>query len=301
MNTPRDFVGYGRQAPDPNWPGNARIAVQFVLNYEEGGEANVLDGDSHSETFLSEIVGAQPFPARHMSMESLYEYGSRAGAWRVLRLFEKYDLPLTIFGVALALARNPEITAAFVEAGHEIAAHGYRWLSYQDIDEETEREHIAKAVQVITELTGKAPEGWYTGRDGPQTRKLVVEHGGFIYDSDSYADDLPYWVEVSGKNHLVVPYALDTNDMRFLTPQGFNTGEDFLRYCTDAFDSLYREGEQSPKMLSVGLHGRIIGRPGRIIALERLLEHILAYEQVWICRRSDISSHWREFHPYESR
>lgn len=298
MSGARDFVGYGRRPPYAAWPGDARIAVQFVLNYEEGGERNVLDGDPSSETFLSEVIGAAPFEDRHMSVESLYEYGSRAGAWRVLRLFEHHELPLTVFGVAVALERNPEIAAAFVEAGHEIAGHGYRWLSYQESDEETERQHLAEAVRHLAALTGAPPRGWYTGRDSPRTRRLVVEHGGFAYDSDSYADDLPYWTTVSGSPHLVVPYALDTNDMRFLTPQGFNSGDQFLRYCADAFDALYREGEQTPKLLSIGLHGRIIGRPGRIMSLERLVDHIGAHERVWICRRDDVAAHWAATHPF---
>lgn len=297
MEARRDFIGYGRNPPLPNWPNDARVAVSFVLNYEEGAESNVLDGDAQSETFLSEIIGAAPFPDRHMSMESLYEYGSRAGAWRVLRLFEQYQLPLTVFGVALALARNPEITAAFVAAKHEIVSHGYRWISYQGADEKLEASHIAQAVDVITELTGAAPKGWYTGRDSPRTRALLVRQGGFLYDNDSYADDLPYWVDVDDKQHLVIPYTLDTNDMRFMTPQGFNTGDHFSRYCTDAFDALYKEGKESPKMLTIGLHGRIIGRPARIGGLERLIDHILGHESVWIAQRVEIANHWRALHP----
>jgi putative urate catabolism protein len=292
----RDFVGYGASPPDPKWPGGARIAVQFVLNYEEGGERSVADGDASSETFLSDVIGAEAFADRHMSVESLYEYGARAGVWRVLRLFERFGLPLTIFAVARALERNPEVTAAFVDAGHEIAGHGLRWLSYQQVDEATEREHLAQAVELITSLTGSAPRGWYTGRDSPRTRRLVVEHGGFVYDSDSYADDLPYWTEVADQHHLVVPYTLDVNDMRFLTPQGFNSGEQFFRYGADAFDALYREGATSPKLLSIGLHGRIIGRPGRIVGLERLIEHIVDHDDVWICRRIEVAEHWRTTH-----
>ncbi|MFI6045959.1 allantoinase PuuE [Nocardia sp. NPDC051321] len=294
----REFIGYGQHPPDPRWPGGARIAVQFVLNYEEGGESNVLDGDPASETFLSEMTPAQAFPNRHMSMESLYEYGSRAGLWRVLRAFERRDLPLTIFAVARAMQRNPEAVAAFRELGHEIASHGLRWKSYQLTDRDTERADLAEAVRLLTELTGAAPLGWYTGRDSPNTRELVVEHGGFVYDSDSYADDLPYWVTVRGNDHLVVPYTLDTNDMRFASPAGFPTGEQFFAHLRDAFDVLYREGaEGSPKMLSIGLHCRIVGRPARIAALERFLDHVQSHDQVWITRRIDIAEHWRKVHP----
>lgn len=298
MSYPRDLVGYGPTPPDPAWPGGARIAVQFVLNYEEGAENNVLDGDPASETFLSEIVGAQAFSDRHMSMETLYEYGSRAGVWRVLRAFARRDLPLTVFGVARALQRNPAVVAACRAAGHEIACHGLRWISYQQVDEATERAHLAEAVRIMRELTGEAPLGWYTGRDSPRTRALVVEHGGFLYDADSYADDLPYWVTVSGRAHLVVPYTLDTNDMRFATPQGFNSGEQFFTYLRDAFDVLYREGcEGAPKMLSVGLHCRIVGRPARMAALERFLDHVAAHEGVWVARRVDIARHWAAAYP----
>ncbi|CAM3856878.1 allantoinase PuuE [Smaragdicoccus niigatensis] len=298
MTYPRDMVGYGPHPPDPKWPGDARIAVQFVLNYEEGGENCVLDGDSAAETFLSEIVPAQPFPNRHMSMESIYEYGSRAGVWRVLRTFERRGLPITIFGVARALQRNPEAVSAFLELGHEIACHGLRWTSYQYIEKAVEREHMREAVQILRELTGETPLGWYTGRDSPHTRELVVEHGGFAYDSDSYADDLPYWVDVEGKDHLVVPYTLDTNDMRFSSPAGFPSGEQFFTHLRDAFDTLYREGlGGSPKMLSVGLHCRLVGRPARIAALERFLDHVQAHDRVWITRRIDIAEHWRKTHP----
>lgn len=299
---PRDMVGYGAHPPDPRWPGGARIAVQFVLNYEEGSENNVLDGDTSSETFLSEMIGAQAFPNRHMSMESLYEYGSRAGVWRVLRVFERRGLPLTVFAVARAMQRNPDAVAAFVEQGHEIASHGLRWIGYQLIDEHVEREHMAEAMEILTELTGSAPLGWYTGRDSPNTRSLVVEHGGFLYDSDSYADDLPYWARVNRGSdtvdHLVVPYTLDTNDMRFSSPGGFSTGEEFFAHLRDAFDVLYAEGEAgSPKMLSVGLHCRLVGRPARIRALERFLDHIQSHEKVWIARRVDIARHWIAEHP----
>jgi allantoinase len=304
------MVGYGRQPPHPQWPNGARVAVQFVLNYEEGAESCVLDGDPASETFLSEIVNAQAFPMRHMSLESLYEYGSRAGVWRVLRAFERRKLPLTIFAVATAIRRNPEVAAAFKELGHEIACHGLRWISYQLIDEATERADMAKAIGLLRDTFGAAPLGWYTGRDSPNTRRLVVEHGGLLYDSDSYADDLPYWTEVAvgGEDeqrcvpHLVVPYTLDTNDMRFATAQGFNSGTQFFDYLKAAFDSLYREGDpnglNAPKMLSIGLHCRIVGRPGRIDALERFLDHVLQRQHVWICRRVEIARHWIETHPY---
>ena len=294
----RDMVGYGPNPPDPRWPDGARIALQFVLNYEEGAENNVLHGDSGSETFLSEIIGAQSFPNRHLSMESLYEYGSRAGLWRVLRVFERRGLPLTIFGVALALARNPEAVAAFTERGDEIACHGLRWISYQLVDPETERAHMAEAVSLLTEMTGSPPLGWYTGRDSPQTRELVVEHGGFVYDADSYADDLPYWTSVEGHDHLVVPYTLDTNDMRFAIAGGFPSGEEFFTHLRDAFDVLYAEGVAgSPKMLSVGLHCRLVGRPARTAALERFLDHVQSHDGVWITRRVDIAKHWVEQFP----
>jgi allantoinase len=295
---PRDMVGYGPNPPHPRWPGRANIAVQFVLNYEEGAENNVLHGDQASETFLSEIVGAQPFPNRHMSMESLYEYGSRAGLWRVLRVFDRRGLPLTIFGVAMALARNRQAVAAFLERGDEIACHGLRWMSYQLVEPEVERGHIAEAVRLMTELTGEAPLGWYTGRDSPQTRRLVVEHGGFAYDSDSYADDLPYWTAVDGTDHLVVPYTLDTNDMRFAIAGGFGSGDEFSTHLRDAFDVLYAEGEAgSPKMLSIGLHARLVGRPARVAALERFLDHLQAHDKVWVARRIDIARHWIEHFP----
>jgi putative urate catabolism protein len=307
---PRDLKGYGRHPPHPRWPGDARMALQFVLNYEEGAENCVLDGDPASEVFLSEIINAQAFPMRHMSMESLYEYGSRAGLWRVLRAFERHHLPITIFAVAAAVHRNPEAAAAFKELGHEIACHGLRWISYQQIDPDTERAHMAEAVAILRTAFGTAPLGWYTGRDSPQTRRLLVEHGGFVYDSDSYADDLPYWTQVAiGEGasrrvapHLVVPYALDTNDMRFAIAQGFNSGTQFFDYLVAAFDTLYREGDPNgldrPKMLSIGLHCRLVGRPGRIAALERFLEHVLQHRHVWICRRIDIARHWIDTHPY---
>ena len=292
MTAARDLAGYAGAPPHPHWPGEARVAVSFVLNVEEGAERSVLSGDPTSETFLSEIIGAEAFPDRHMSMESLYEYGSRAGFWRVMDAFAEADQPLTTFAVAQALALNPAMTAAILDAGHEVVSHGLRWISYQGVDIDTERAHVAEAVRILTELCGAAPDGWYTGRDSPNTRQLVVEHGGFLYDSDSYADDLPYWTDVGGTDHLVVPYALDTNDMRFCTPQGFHTGEQFFTYCRDAFDALYREGATAPKMLSIGLHGRIIGRPARIDGLRRLLAHIAAHDDVWVCQRRDIARHW---------
>ncbi|MGV9664864.1 allantoinase PuuE [Nocardia niigatensis] len=298
LNYPRDMVGYGPNPPHPQWPGNANIAVNFVLNYEEGGENNVLDGDEASETFLSDIVPAAAFPNRHMSMETIYEYGSRAGLWRVLRLFEARGIPLTVFGVARALERNPEAVAAFKRNGYDICSHGLRWISYQMMDTETERAHMEEAVRIITKLFGEAPKGWYTGRDSPQTRELVVEHGGFVYDSDSYADDLPYWVKVGDKKHLVLPYTLESNDMRFSSPAGFANGEEFFTYLKDAFDMLYAEGEAgAPKMLSVGLHCRIIGKPARAKALERFLDHVRSHEKVWLARRIDIAEHWRTVHP----
>ncbi|RZA32329.1 MAG: allantoinase PuuE [Lysobacteraceae bacterium] len=305
---PRDLIGYGPTPPHPQWPGEARVALQFVLNYEEGGENSVLHGDPASETFLSEIIGAQAFPARHMSMESLYEYGSRAGLWRVLRLFEERGLPLTVFGVAMALKRNPEAVSAFRELGHEIACHGLRWISYQNMDEATERAHMAEAVDIMRALTGEAPLGWYTGRDSPNTRRLVVEHGGFAYDADHYGDDLPFWQQVAltdGKlvPHLVVPYTLDTNDMRFAAMQGFNSGTQFFDYLKDAFDVLYAEGDPDgldrPKMLSVGLHCRLVGRPARAAALARFLDYVQGHDGVWITRRIDIANHWKSVHPFQ--
>lgn len=297
MTYPRDMVGYGRTPPDPKWPGGAAIAVQFVLNYEEGAENSVLDGDVGSETFLSEITPAEPFPDRHMSMESLYEYGSRAGLWRLLRIFERRGIPLTIFAVSRAVQRNPEALAAFTELGHEIACHGLRWRSYQLIDRDTERADMAEAVRILQELTGSAPLGWYTGRDSPNTRELVVEHGGFRYDSDSYADDLPYWVRVGDTDHLVVPYTLDTNDMRFASAAGFANGDEFFAHLRDAFDVLYREGrEGNPKMLSVGLHCRLAGRPARSAALERFCDHVQSHDGVWLARRIEIAEHWHAHH-----
>ena len=303
VSYPRDLVGYGRHPPHAQWPGAARVAVQFVLNYEEGAEMSVLHGDAASEQFLSEISGAAAFPARHMSMESIYEYGSRAGVWRILREFERRRLPLTVLGVAMALERNPEVTAAFVEQGHEIACHGWRWIPYQNVEEATEREHMRIAVESLRRSTGGAPVGWYTGRDSPNTRRLVVEHGGFLYDSDYYGDDLPFWTVVTttdgrSQPHLIVPYTLDTNDMRFASASGFANGTEFFEYLRDAFDVLYAEGADRPRMLSIGMHCRLLGRPGRFASLQRFLDHIDGHEKVWVCRRADIARHWVARHPY---
>ncbi len=303
---PRDLIGYGRHVPHANWPNKAKIAVQFVLNYEEGGENCVLHGDVASEQFLSEIVGAAAYNERHMSMESIYEYGSRAGVWRILREFERRNLPLTIFGVGMALERHPELTQAFVELGHEIACHGYRWIHYQSMPPQIEKEHMEHCIEIITKLTGRAPEGWYTGRDSPNTRRLVAENGSFIYDSDYYGDDLPFWQTVtltdgSHKPQLIVPYTLDSNDMRFATPQGFNTGDHFFSYLKDAFDVLYAEGEESPKMLSIGMHCRLLGRPGRMRSLQRFLDYIEQFDRVWVAKRIDIAKHWIQHHPYQTK
>lgn len=298
---PRDMKGYGANPPHAKWPQGARIAVQFVMNYEEGGENSVLHGDDGAETFLSEIIGAQPVADRHMSMESIYEYGSRAGVWRLLRLFEKYDIPITVFAVAMALARNPDVAKALIAAGHEICSHGLRWVNYQNVNIDTERAHMAEAIRILTEITGERPLGWYTGRTSPNTGALVAEDGGFLYDADDYSDDLPFWREVTGKPQLIVPYTLDSNDMRFASPQGFNAGDQFYTYLKDAFDALYTEGAESPKMLSVGLHCRIIGRPGRIRALERFIEYAKSHDQVWFARRIDIARHWHQHHPFEGQ
>ena len=294
---PRDMVGYGANPPQAKWPQSARLAVQFVINYEEGGENNILHGDKASEAFLSEIVGAQPWLGqRHMSMESIYEYGSRVGVWRLFNLFSRMDIPVTVFAVAMALARNPAVADAAMAAGHEICSHGYRWIDYSDISEGMEREHLSKAIEIITRLTGVRPLGWYTGRTSVNTRRLVVEEGGFLYDADDYNDDLPFWTEVDGKQHLVVPYTLDANDMRFATPQGFNSGDQFFTYLRDSFDVLYEESSTTPRMMSVGLHCRLAGRPGRIRSLENFINHARAHSGVWFCRRIDIARHWhRQF------
>ncbi|WP_299686359.1 allantoinase PuuE [uncultured Vibrio sp.] len=297
----RNLIGYGANPPNPQWPGNARVAVSFVLNYEEGGERCVLHGDEESEAFLSEIPSAQPIKGeRHISMESIYEYGSRAGVWRVLRLFDEYDIPLTVFAVAMAIERHPDVAKAMVEAGHEICSHGYRWIDYQYMDELQERDHMTKAIEIIQQVTGQRPQGWYTGRTGPNTRRLVAEEGGFLYDSDAYDDDLPYWHTETGHPQLVIPYTLDVNDMRFSTAQGFNSGEQFFQYLKDTFDTLYMEGETAPKMMSVGLHCRLIGRPGRIAALRRFLDYVKQHDSVWLCRRIDIANHWHQHHPYQA-
>jgi putative urate catabolism protein len=305
---PRDLVGYGRNPPHPQWPGQARVALQFVLNYEEGGENAVLHGDGGSEQFLSEMFNPPSFTERHMSMEGIYEYGSRVGVWRILREFEKRGLPLTVFGVGMALQRHPELTAAFVELGHEIACHGWRWISYQNLDEATEREHMRLGLDAIEKLTGKRPLGWYTGRDSPQTRRLVADDGGLLYDSDYYGDDLPFWMKVKRTDgavvpRLVLPYTLDTNDMRFALPQGFAQAEDFYIYLRDSFDALYAEGDpngqNAPKMMSIGMHCRLLGRPGRLVALQRFLDHVAKHDKVWVCRRVDIARHWQATHPYK--
>lgn len=294
---PRDLVGYGNQPPHPKWPNDARIALSFVLNYEEGGERCILHGDSESEAFLSEMPSAVAFPGqRHMSMESIYEYGSRAGVWRLLRLFQQKDIPLTIFAVATAMERHPDVAKAFVEAGHEICSHALKWISYQETDIETERKDLYKAIEILERVTGSRPLGWYTGRDSPNTRQIVMEEGGFLYDSDSYADDLPYWVDGPKGKHLVIPYTLDTNDMRFAQVQGFNNGEQFFQYLKDSFDTLYEEGAEAPKMLSIGMHCRLLGRPGRIAGLKRFLEYVQQHDKVWFARRIDIAKHWHANH-----
>ena len=304
---PRDMVGYGRDVPHARWPGQARIAVQFVLNYEEGGENNVLHGDPTSETFLSEMVTAQAYENRHMTMESMYEYGSRVGVWRILREFEKRKLPLTVFGVAMALERYPELTRAFMDLGHEIASHGFKWIHYQNLPEATERRHIAIATHIIKDMTGgQWPLGWYTGRDSPNTHRLVADQGGMEYDSDYYGEDLPFYMPVTKTDgsvvqQLIVPYSLDTNDMRFVQAQGFNTGEHFLQYLKDSFDVLYAEGDPQgldrPKMMSIGMHCRLLGKPGRFGALQKFLDYIQSHDKVWICRRIDIAQHWKQVHP----
>nr|WP_297351766.1 allantoinase PuuE [uncultured Caldimonas sp.] len=302
---PRDLIGYGEHPPHAQWPGQARIAVQFVLNYEEGAENSVLHGDAGSEQFLSEMFNPAAYPARHLSMESIYEYGSRAGVWRILREFEQRALPLTVFGVSMALERHPEVTRAFVELGHEIACHGWRWIHYQSTDEDTERAHLRRGVEIIERLTGELPLGWYTGRDSPNTRRLVVEHGGFDYDSDYYGDDLPFWLQVKCADgtlapHLVVPYTLDANDMRFSLPQGYSHGDDFYTYLRDTFDVLYAEGSEAPKMMSIGMHCRLLGRPGRFKALQKFLDHVESHDRVWVARRIDIARHWKQVHPFDA-
>ncbi len=301
---PRDLRGYGRDAPEARWPGGARIALQFVLNYEEGGENNVLHGDPGSEQFLSEMFNPPAYPMRHLSMESIYEYGSRVGVWRILREFERRRLPLTVFAVSMAMQRHLELTEALLELGHEIACHGWRWISYQQVNEVVEREHVRIGTEILQRITGGVwPKGWYTGRDSPATRRLVVDHGGFEYDSDYYGDDLPFWLTVrksdgSAAPQLVVPYTMDCNDMRFGLPQGFSTGEDFFDYLRDSFDVLYAEGAERPKMMSIGMHCRLLGRPGRLRALQRFLDHVEAHDRVWVARRIEIARHWTQTHPY---
>lgn len=295
---PRDMTGYGPDVPHAKWPGGARVAVQFVLNYEEGGENCVLHGDAASETFLSEMVGALPFVgARHMSMESLYEYGSRAGVWRVLRLFRERQLPITIFGIAMAMERNPLVVETVMKDGHEICSHGYRWINYHGMPIAEEREHMERAIEIQKRLTGQRPLGWYTGRTSENTRALVAAEGGFLYDADDYSDDLPFWSRVVDKPHLVVPYTLDTNDMKFAAIQGFNSGDQYFTYMKDAFDTLYEEGAERPRMMSVGMHCRLIGKPARFQALKRFVDYVLSHDKVWVARRIDIARHWRTHHP----
>jgi allantoinase len=301
---PRDLAGYGRNPPQAQWPGQARVAVQFVLNFEEGGENSVLHGDPGSEQFLSEMFNPASYPERHLSMEGIYEYGSRAGVWRILREFEKRGLPLTVFGVSMALQRCPEVTQAFVELGHEIACHGWKWIHYQNVPEDVEREHMRTAMEIITRLTGERALGWYTGRDSPNTRRLVADYGGFEYDSDYYGDDLPFWMKVRRTDgttapQLIVPYTLDCNDMRFALPQGFSHADPFFEYLRDSFDTLYAEGDEAPKMMSIGMHCRLLGRPGRITALQRFLDHVAQRDRVWVCRRIDVARHWKSVHPYQ--
>ncbi len=302
---PRDLRGHGSWPPDAHWPGRARVAVQFVLNFEEGGENSVLHGDAGSEQFLSEMASPPAYAARHLSMEGLYEYGSRVGVWRILREFEQRGLPLTVFGVGMALQRCPEVAAAFVELGHEVACHGWRWINYQQVDEATEREHMRLGLAAVQQMTGGPALGWYTGRDSPNTRRLVADHGGLEYDSDYYGDDLPFWLQVRRTDgalapHLVVPYTLDCNDMRFALPQGYSHGDPFFQYLRDAFDVHYAEGEERPSMMSIGMHCRILGRPGRMRALQRFLDHIEAHDQVWVTRRIDIARHWKQTHPFDA-
>ena len=288
----RDLIGYGSNLPKVDWPNKARIAVQIVLNYEEGAENCVLNGDKNSEVFLSEIIGAQPIKGRHMNMESLYEYGSRVGFWRLHNLFQEKEIPITIFGVGMALEKNPEICKAIIEADYEVASHGWRWIDYQNIKKSEEKKHMQLAIKAHTKIFGKRPDGWYTGRCSPNTRDLVMEDGGFLYDSDSYSDDLPFWESRNKKKQLIIPYTLDNNDMRFATNQGFNTGDHFYSYLKDSFDALYEEGRTNPKMMSVGLHCRIIGKPGRIQSLKKFLDYIQKHEDIWVCKRVDIAKHW---------
>jgi allantoinase len=288
----RNMIGYGAKGKSVSWPNNARLALQIVLNYEEGGENCVLNGDKYSETFLSEIIGAKAIKGRHISMESIYEYGSRAGFWRLHKLFKDKNIPVTIFGVGLALEQNSEVCEAIKNGNYEVAAHGYRWIDYQDVKKSIEKKHMQQAIKTIKKIFGSRPLGWYTGRCSPNTRDLVFDEGGFLYDSDSYSDDLPYWEKRGSKRQLIIPYTLDNNDMRFATNQGFNTGDHFYNYLKDSFDALYEEGKISPKMMSVGLHCRLIGRPGRIQSLKKFLDYVLKFNDIWICKRIDIAKHW---------
>ncbi len=306
---PRDLAGYGRNPPHARWPGQARVAVQFVLNYEEGGENSVLHGDPASEQFLSEMFNPAAYPERHMSMEGIYEYGARAGVWRLLREFEKRGLPLTVFGVATALQRAPDVARAFVELGHEIACHGLKWIHYQGVPEDVERAHMQQALGIFDDLFGSGTDhglGWYTGRDSPHTHRLVADQGTLEYDSDYYGDDLPFWMQVqktdgSTAKQLIVPYTLDCNDMRFALPQGFSHADPFFQYLKDTFDVLYAEGDpdgdNAPKMMSIGMHCRLLGRPGRITALQRFLDHVQRHDKVWVRRRIDLARHWARTHP----
>ena len=288
----RDMIGYGSKGLKIVWPNNARIAVQIVLTYEEGAENCILNGDKNSEIFLSEIIGAKPIKGRHINMESLYEYGSRAGFWRLHKLFQEKKIPITVFGVGMALEKNPEICKAIKDADYEVASPGWRWIDYQNIKKSEEKKHMNLAIQTHKRIFGERPNGWYTGRCSPNTRDLVMEDGGFLYDSDSYSDDLPYWETRGKKKQLIIPYTLDNNDMRFATNQGFNTGDHFFTYLKDSFDALYEEGKTSPKMMSIGLHCRIIGKPGRIQSLKKFLDYVLKHEDVWLCKRIDVAKHW---------
>ena len=290
----RNLVGYGEKGKKISWPNNAKLALQIVLNYEEGGENSVTNGDKYSETFLSEIIGAKAIKGRHISMESIYEYGSRSGFWRLDKLFKEKKIPVTIFGVGLALKQNTEVCNAIKNGDYEIAAHGYRWIDYQNVKKSVEKKHMQQAIKTIKDIFGSRPLGWYTGRCSPNTRDLVFDDGGFLYDSDSYSDDLPYWEYRGKKKQLIIPYTLDNNDMRFATNQGFNTGDHFYNYLKDSFDALYEEGKTTPKMMSVGLHCRLIGRPGRIQSLKKFLDYVLKFEDIWICKRIDIAKHWIE-------
>ena len=288
----RNMIGYGANGKKISWPNNAKLALQIVLNYEEGAENCVLDGDKYSETFLSEIIGAKPVKGRHITMESIYEDGSRAGFWRLDKLFKQKKVPVTVFGVGLALKKNPEVCEAIKNGDYEVAAHGYRWIDYQNVKKAVEKKHMLDAIKVIKDIFGSRPVGWYTGRCSPNTRDLVFEEGGFLYDSDSYSDDLPYWEQRGEKKQLIIPYTLDNNDMRFATNQGFNTGDHFFNYLKDSFDTLYDEGKTSPKMMSIGLHCRLIGRPGRVQSLKRFLDYVLKFDDIWICKRIDIANYW---------